>query len=159
MVIAMLCAQAAQAAHGTGSLFVAGAAHTPTHWNISVGQSTTAEIRGVSTSEVGQPLPARIVVWIKSSVFGNTQLVATRIGVTNAYAFTYTPPSGICETSVVAYQEQGLNSNNDLLDDGIQNGSRMASAGFRFVDAAGNPAGCEVSVEQSPWGRIKALYR
>ena len=60
---------------------------------MALGSTVAAEIRGVSTSEVGSPLPATITVIVKSSQWGNTALTATRIGTTNNYAFTYTPPT------------------------------------------------------------------
>src|SRR5262245_8540965 len=151
---------AAYAAQGTGSLFVSGATHTPTHWDIPVGVPTNAVIRGVSTSEVGNPLPATIFVYVKSSGFGNTQIVATRIDATSDYSFTYTPPSNICSTTVVSYRTLGLNANNDLLDDGLQNGTKSAACGFRFVNSAGNPIECPpLAVDRSAWGTVKNLYR
>jgi len=162
--LVVICSAAiAHAEHGTGSLFVAGATHTPTHWNIPFA-STTAEIRGVSTSEVGNPLPPTIVVFVKSSSAGNVQITAVRIGLTNDYTFTYTPtnpgPGGmLCGTTAVAYARPGLNTNNDLLDDGQQNGSSKATCGFRFVDAVGRPLECIVGVESLPWGLVKTRYR
>jgi hypothetical protein len=162
-LVAIGMAGVANAEHGTGSLFVAGATNTPTKWNIPSSSSTTAEIRGVSTSEVGNPLPPTIDVFVKSSDFGNVAVIAVRIGTTADYTFTYTPasPGGMpmCGTTVVAYARLGLNTNNDLLDDGQQNGSRKASAGFRFVDASGRPEDCPLGVEASLWGLVKARYR
>ena len=148
----------ANAEIGTGSLFVAGATHTPTHWNVQFGSPIMAEIHGVSSSDVGSPLPPTIVVFVKSSALGNFQLTAARIGATNDYAFTYTPTNP-CGTTVVAYTRLGLNTNNDMLDDGQQNGSRKAAAGFRFVDANGDLPDCPLSVEPSSWGLIKVRYR
>lgn len=159
-------AQASSAAIAAGSLYVAGATNTPTHWNVALGSTVAAEIRGVSTSEVGSPLPATITVIVKSSQWGNTALTATRIGTTNNYAFTYTPPTravngfDACSTTIVAYQSNGLNSNNDLLDDGLQNGSRNSACGFRFVNTSGAPIDCvSVGVEAQPWAAVKHIYR
>jgi hypothetical protein len=154
-------------AAGAGSLFVAGATSTPTHWNIQIGVPTVAEIQGVPTSEAGDPLPATIDVIIKSSDFGNVTVIGTRIGMTSNYSFTYTPPAiangdefDACNTTIVAYITNGNNSNNDLIDDGLQNGSTNASAGFRFVDANGDPIECVVlGVESTPWTGFKSLYR
>jgi hypothetical protein len=154
-------------AAGAGSLFVAGATGNPTHFDIQIGVPTNAEIRGVPTSEAGDPLPATIDVIVKSSQFGNTTVTGTRIGLTNNYSFTYTPPAiangdefDACATTIVAYITNGNNSNNDLIDDGLQNGSSNASAGFRFVDANGDPIDCEVlGVEPTPWAGFKSLYR
>lgn len=151
---------------GAGSLFVAGASHNPTHWDIPIGVPTTAEIRGVLASEVGGSLPATLTVVVKSSVFGNTFLTATQIGTSGDYTFTYTPPAvangdefDACGTTIVAYFELGQNSNNDLIDDGMQNGSANAAAGFRFVDAQGDPIPCTVGVEPRAWSGVKSLYR
>jgi hypothetical protein len=159
------CPAVSIAAQGAGSLFVAGATHTPTHWNIQIGVPTTAEIQGVTTSEVGDPLPATITVIVKSSLFGNTSLVGTRIDATSNYSFTYTPPSiatgsafNACETTVVSYVTEALNTNNDLLDDGLQNGSRNDASGFRFVDAEGQLISCVLGVEPSTWGQVKIRF-
>jgi hypothetical protein len=159
-------AQASTAAIGAGSLYVAGATNTPTHWNVLLGSTVAAEIRGVSTSEVGSPLPATITVYVKSSLWGNATLTATQIGTSNDYAFNYTTPTlavdgfDACATTIVAYQELGLNSNNDYLDDGLKNASAGAASGFRFVDASGAPIACvSVGVETQPWGAVKQIYR
>jgi hypothetical protein len=150
----------AWASIGAGSLFVAGATNTPTHWNIPVGVPTTAELRGVATSEVGDPLPPTITVFVKSSFMGNAVVSASRIGSTSDYTFTWTPPDTACNTTIVAYGSQGRNSNNDLLDDGLQNGSQSAACGFRFVNALGDEIPCDaVGVEATPWSGVKRLYR
>jgi hypothetical protein len=168
VLTATLVAPVAWAAtNGAGSLFVSGAGGNPTHWDIPIGVQTTAEIRGVDPAEVGGSLPATLTVWVKSSQFGNTMLTATRIGLTADYTFTYTPPAvangdlfDACGTTIVAYYELGLNSNNDLRDDGLQNGSANAASGFRFVDSNGDPIECEeVGVEAAPWSQVKTHYR
>jgi hypothetical protein len=166
LTLGLLATSSAWAVNGPGSLFVSGASHTPTHWNIPIGVATNAEIRGVG-SEVGSPLPATIVVIIKSSAFGNTFLTGFQIGTSNNYSFTYTPPAiangddfDACNTTVVAYVENGRNSDNDLIDDGVQNNSSGAAAGFRFVDAAGRPIDCVfLGAESSPWSGVKGRYR
>lgn len=144
---------------GDASLFVAGANSTPTHFDIPIDVVTTAELRGVSTAEAGSPLPSTLLVWVKSSVLGNTMLTATRIGTTSDYTFDYTPPPLACGTTIVAYIEIGLEANNDLADDGLPNGSGTAAAGFRFTDSTGMPIECPVSVSADTWGKVKALYR
>lgn len=157
----------AWAANGAGSLYVAGATSNPTHWDIPIGVPTVAEIRGVSTSEVGNPLPATIPVIVKSSDFNNITVTGTRIGLTNDYTFTFTPPAtangdkfDACNTGIVAYQTSGNNSNNDLIDDGLLNGSSSAAAGFRYTNANNEPLPCEfVGVEPAPWTGFKSLYR
>lgn len=162
VALTVVAATGVRAEIGAGSLFVASASHTPTKWNIVPGIAVNAEIRGVSTSEVGDPLPATIAVYVKSEILGNVQLVGTRIDATSNYSFTYTPPTaleGACGTTVVAYNTVGNNSNNDLIDDGVQNGSANAAAGFRFVDPTGQPIECTSGVEPRPWGGFKTLYR
>lgn len=166
LFVLALIAGAARADNGAGSLYVAGATYTPTHWNVTLGSTVCAEIRGVSAAEVGTPLPATLTVWVKSSTFGNTMVTATQIGTSSDYAFCYTPPTAAadgyeaCGTTIVAYQSLGTNSNNDYLDDGLKNGSSVAASGFRFVDAAGMPIDCvTVGVQGQPWGTVKGLYR
>jgi hypothetical protein len=150
----------ALADNGQASLFVAGASHTPTHWNIPILTPITAELRGVSTMEVGDPLPATLTVWVKSTYFGNTMLTATRIDDTSDYTFDYTAPEEACFTSIVSYYDIGLNANNDLADDGIRNGSGISASGFRYVDDMGLLIDCEpVGTEARSWGTIKGMYR
>jgi hypothetical protein len=164
--LALLAFVPAAWANGAGSLFVSGASHTPTHWNIEVGVAVKAEIHGVDPSEVGGSLPATLDVWVKSSVFGNTQLTATQIGTSSDYTFTYTPPAvaigdpqDACGTTIVAYYEVGQNANNDYCDDDLKNGSTNAASGFRYYDSNGSLIDCTVGVEQSRWDRMKSLYR
>jgi hypothetical protein len=162
----VLLAGSAEAVNGPGALFVAGATSTPTHYNIPIGVPTAAEIRGVG-SEVGSPLPATISVIIKSSSFGNATVTANRIGSTNNYAFTYTPPAigsgsqfDACETTIVAYVSNAQNTSNDWIDDAVLNGSGTAAAGFRFVDAQGVLIPCPVvGVEPATWSVAKQLYQ
>jgi hypothetical protein len=162
----LLVAGAALAVNGPGSLYVTGASTTPTHWNIPIGVPTNAEIQGVG-SEVGSPLPATINVIIKSMTFGNTTVTGTQIGATNNYAFTYTPPAlangdefDACNTVIVAYVNNNQNANNDLIDDGLQNGSTNTASGFRFVDGTGAAIPCVVvGVEPTTWGTAKHLYQ
>ena len=86
-------------------------------------------------------------------------LTASQVGATDCYEFTYTPPSHACNTTIVSYVDLGLNSNNDIADDGVANGSATASAGFRFVNADGNVIGCVVPVEATSWSGIKGHFR
>lgn len=160
-------ASAAMAVTGDGSLFVPGATHTPTHWNVQIGVPVVVEVRNIPAHELGGSYPPTIDVWVKSSYFGNTQLVATRIGTTSDYTFTYTPPAiangdafDACGTTIVAYKTLGRNANNDYCDDDMANGTWDAASGLRFVDAFGNPLQClPVPVDQSTWGTVKDLYR
>jgi hypothetical protein len=104
---------------------------------------------------------------VKSSYFGNTQLVATRIDLTSNYSFVYTPPAiangddfNACGTTTVAYHSLGRIANNDYLDDDMLNGSWDAGAGLRFVDANGMPLECTpVPVDESTWGQVKDLFK
>jgi hypothetical protein len=161
LVAVVFSAPLAWGAQGAGSLFVAGATHNPTHWDIPVPGTTTAEIRGVLASEIGGSLTPTLTVIVKSSNFGNTVLVATRIGVTSNYTFDYTPPADrACATVIVAYFSNGQNCNNDLIDDGLQNGSSDSAAGFRFKDANGDTIPCtKLGVDARPWSSVKALYQ
>jgi hypothetical protein len=167
VAVALFGAPAAQAAIGAGSLIVSGANSTPTHWDIPIGVPTIAQICGVTTAEAGNPLPATIDVWVKSSQFGNTQLVATRLGTSDCYEFSYTPPAvangddfDACATTIVAYIEVGNNANNDVTKDGIDDDTPNAASGFRFVDGNGDPLDChEVGVDSTHWSNVKKFYR
>jgi len=161
----LMLAPQVHAANGPGALFVSGATKTPTHWNIPIGVATAAEIRGVG-AEAGSPLAAKITVIIKSTFFGNTSVTATRIGLTNNYAFTYTPPAiangdgfDACGTTIVAYMNLGQNSTNDLMDDGLLNGSASTAAGFRYTYADGSAVICEgVGTAPATWSTVKRLF-
>jgi len=151
---------------GAGPLIVSGANSTPTHWDIPIGVPTTAQICGVTTGETGDPLPATIQVWVKTSFFGNTQLTATQMRSSGCYEFTYTPPArannddfDACNTSIVAYISIVHNANNDIADDGIDNGSGNATSGFRFVDWNGVPIDCPLGVAPAAWSILMELYR
>ncbi len=56
--------------------------------------------------------------------------------------YTYNVPANACDTGVVAYKTNGNNSNNDIIDDGIRNGSACAAAGYAYVDASGKLTSC-----------------
>ncbi len=159
LAIIAFASSPALAVQGAGSLDVAGANTTPTHFDIPIGVEITATICGVMTAEVGDPLPATITVWVKSTENGNTMLTANRVGLTDCYEFAYTAPEGSCNTTIVAYQSPGLNSNNDIADDGIVNGSGIAAAGLRFVDEFGDPIECAVPTTRRSWSAVKGLFQ
>ena len=167
LLAVVLVASSAWGVQGAGSLYVAGASTTPTHWNIPIGVPIKAEIQGVDPAETGGSLPATLTVIVKSSAFGNTYLVGTQIGTSANYTFTYTAPAiangdeaDACGTTIVAYVTEGMNSNNDLIDDGMQNGSTNSASGFRFVDGNGDPIECiKIGVAPAPWSAVKSLYR
>src|SRR5262245_28649199 len=150
LIAVLLSASQAWAVQGAGSLYVpSSTSQTPTHWNIPNVGTTVAEIHGVLPSEIGGSCGPTLDVFVKSSTFGNTMVTATQIGSSCDYTFSYTPPSvangdplDACATTIVAYFSPGLNSNNDLIDDGMQNGSTDSASGFRFLDADGNPISC-----------------
>ncbi len=144
----------AQAANGPAALWVADVSSTPTHWNIETSATITAEVRGVEIT----PLQPTIPVWVKSSDFGNQELLAYRIGATNNYSFTYKPPDNACNTTVVAYGTIGHNASNDLIDDDLLNNSSSAAAGFRFL-YLGAPLDCHpLPIKPITWGALKARY-
>lgn len=159
--LALVCCMsgAAFATIGNATLAVAGANTTPTHFDIPLEVATTATLCGVSTSEVGDPLPTTITVWVKSSELGNTMLTATRIGVTDCYEFSYTPPFWACGTTIVAYQRLGLDANNDVAMDGSLDGVWTGASGLRFVDEFGYPIECIIPIRERSWGAVKQLFR
>ena len=154
-----LLAPSAWADIGAASLDVAGASSTPTHFDVPILVPTYATLCGVSTAEVGDPLPATLTVWVKSTDFGNTELTADRIGESDCYEFTYTPPIYACNTTIVAYFDEGLLANIDIADDGILNGSGTSACGLRFVDDMGIPIDCAVPTDASTWSVVKRCYR
>src|SRR2546422_39193 len=79
-------------------------------------------------------------VIIKSTFFGNQTVCGSLSGCPGAgctITYTYTAPNGpsvcACNTSIVAYNTNGNNSNNDIIDDGIKNGTGTQSAGYAYV--------------------------
>src|SRR5262249_30176997 len=108
-------------------------------------------------------------VWveIKSTQHGNTYVAGTyHVGdpqyADNSITFTWTveSPDGsdICQTTIVAYEDQGgfkssligtsdqsglfKNTSNDLTNDGVLNGNGNSSAGFAIVNLDGNAHEC-----------------
>src|SRR5262245_9402640 len=121
--------------------------NTPTHYNVLVpGGCVSARIDGATDLGTATTAPNTINIIIKSSALGNTIVVGTKNTGNGApqpsYEFTYCPPSNLCNTTIVAYDTNGNNSNNDYLDDGVKNGSSGAAAGFRAVDSSGQSIQC-----------------
>ena len=126
---------AASAAVAPGSL------HCPTlspynsaHYGLEVGATVTCTIEGATDVADGP-----VDVFIKSTALGNTTVAGVALG--GVITFSFTAPANGCDTSVVAYGTNGNVSNNDFIDDGLQNGSGTNAAGFAYLNAQGqNPA-------------------
>jgi hypothetical protein len=115
----------------------------PTHWDVPAGGFTiTARIDGPTL--VGAPPEGTAPVYVKSSLGGNTIAAGTTAG------FTYTTPTSgdptVCATTIVAYVNIGLNSNNAYRlgwtgPPTPQPSRGLAAAGFRFT-VNGQPFQC-----------------
>jgi uncharacterized repeat protein (TIGR01451 family) len=110
--------------------------HNPTHYKLQVGTSVTCTIDGASEVS-GQ---STTTVYIKSSALGNTAVTGTVTGTgTNTQiTFSFTAPGDGCDTTIVAYDNLGLNSNNTI----ISGPGSPAAAGFAYVDGNGNVIDC-----------------
>src|SRR5207248_791164 len=113
----------------------------PTHYEVQIGTTITGKIIGATDltgAETCSSGGSGVDVIVKSSNFGNTTLCGTLSGCPGpacTITYTYNAPLNGCETGVVAYKINGNNSNNDIIDDGIKNGSACAAAGYAYVDA------------------------
>ena len=111
--------------------------HNPTHYKLQVGTTVTCTIDGASEVS-GQ---STTTVFIKSSTLGNEQVTGTvtGTGVNTQITFTYTARGDGCDTTIVAYDKVGTNSNNAIISgDPIH----PSAAGFAFVDGQGNVIDC-----------------
>lgn len=111
--------------------------YNPTHYKLQVGTTVTCTIDGASEVS-GQ---STTTVFIKSSQLGNTEVTGTVTGTGDAtqITFTFTAPGNGCDTTVVAYGEVGLNSNNTIISGDPDHPS---AAGFAYVDSEGNVIDC-----------------
>jgi uncharacterized repeat protein (TIGR01451 family) len=111
--------------------------HNPTHYKLPVGTSVTCTIDGAEEVS-GQ---STTTVFIKSSTLGNTEVTGTVTGTgeNTQITFSFTAPRDGCDTTVVAYDNVGLNSNNTIISG---DPTSPAAAGFAYVDGNGNVIEC-----------------
>jgi hypothetical protein len=109
--------------------------HNNTHYKLEVGATVTCTIDG-ATDVSG----STVTVYIKSSTLGNETVTGSVSGTT--ITFTYTARSDGCSTTNVAYDTSGNTANNDIIDNGSNDGSGTAAAGFAFVDSNGDVIAC-----------------
>ena len=122
---------------GAGALNCNLPVHNPTHYKLEAGTTVTCTIDGAS--EVSGE--STTTVYIKSSSLGNTAVTGTVTGTGDStqITFTFTAPADGCDTTIVAYDSVGLNSNNTIISG---DPSSPAAAGFAYVDAFGNVIDC-----------------
>ncbi len=116
--------------NGNGALNCPLTAHNPTHYNLQVGTTVTCTIDGAS--EVSGESTTDVI--IKSSDLGNTTVTGTVTGTGSStqITFSWTAPYNGCNTTIVAYKTEGLNSNNNVISGG------HSAAGFAYTDENGN---------------------
>src|SRR5262245_25106057 len=131
------------------------------HYTLAAGASTISKIVGATdltgseTCTGGSP---GVDVFIKGSFAGNEIVCGTLSacpGASCTITFSYTAPNGpdvcACKTNIVAYKTSGNNSTNDIIADGVFNGTPTGPAGFGFVDANGpiDNCGCPTTTTTS----------
>jgi uncharacterized repeat protein (TIGR01451 family) len=111
--------------------------HNPTHYKLQVGTTVTCTIDGAEEVS-GQ---STTTVYIKSSTLGNEQVTGTVTGTgeNTQITFTYTARGDGCDTTIVAYDTVGTNSNNIIISG---DPTHPSAAGFAFVDGNGNVIDC-----------------
>src|SRR5438093_4989309 len=111
--------------------------HNPTHYKLPVGTSVTCTIDGAEEVS-GQ---STTTVFIKSSSLGNTEVTGTVTGTgeDSQITFSYDAQRDGCDTTVVAYDEVGTNSNNTIINGDPEH---PAAAGFAYVDGDGHVIEC-----------------
>jgi len=107
--------------------------NNPTHYAVTPGTTVNGEIIGATDV----PNQGLVIVAIKSSDFGNTTVTGIVFEGTITFRWDV-PATGVCGTTDVAYASLGHVSNNDIIDDGLKNGTGVAQAGYAIVDASGN---------------------
>jgi hypothetical protein len=123
-----------------GSLAWTGVVHNPTHWKVQVGDTITGTISGATDAvlsvndENNDTHLNDVQVIIKSSEHGNTFIWGTIANST--ITFTWTVPDNFCETTIVAYNTVGYNSNNDATELAFFSEAKLgrAAAGYAIVD-------------------------
>jgi uncharacterized repeat protein (TIGR01451 family) len=116
--------------------------HNPTHYKLQVGTTVTCTIDGAS--EVSGE--STTTVFIKSSTLGNEQVTGTVTGTgdNTQITFSYTARGDGCDTTIVAYDTVGTNSNNAIISG---DPAHPSAAGFAFVDGQGNVIDCGGNTE------------
>jgi uncharacterized repeat protein (TIGR01451 family) len=111
--------------------------HNPTHYKLQVGTTVACTIDGAE--EVSGQLTT--TVFIKSSTLGNTEVtgVVTGTGESTQITFIFQAPGDGCDTTVVAYDKVGTNSNNTIISGDPDS---PAVAGFAYVDGTGEVIDC-----------------
>jgi hypothetical protein len=156
---------------GRGTLLVPGVLDTGV-FGLKIGVPYVVWIVNVSVTEVGDPAPETIPVWVKSS-HGNTMLAATRATLPNVlvdYNFTYTPPAisvgdafDACGVAIVSYgngPEGGYDAREECSPSWLCEQYPPVPGLLQFVNAYGYGIPClPTSVEGAPWSLIKKLYR
>src|SRR5262249_34286102 len=117
------------------------------HYDLQPGTTIVSKIIGATDltgNETCSSGPAGVDVIIKSTDFGNQTVCGTLSdcpGASCTVTFTYTAPNGpsacACNTSIVAYKNNGNTANNDIIEDGVYDGSGGNPAGFAYVDSQG----------------------
>jgi len=133
-------------AQPTGSLAQTGQVLNKTHWMVEAGDTVNGTITGATDAVVGSGgCVGGVLVTVQSSNFGNTPLCGSLTGST--ITFTWVVPSvGVCQTTIVSYNETGNLTNNLLL------GGAKSAAGFAIVDSSGNviPGPCNGGTTSPP---------
>jgi uncharacterized repeat protein (TIGR01451 family) len=111
--------------------------HNPTHYKLQVGTPVICTIDGAEEVS-GQ---ATTTVFIKSSTLGNTEVTGTVTGTdeNTQITFIFLAPGDGCDTTVVAYDKVGTNSNNTIISGDPES---PAAAGFAYVDGTGEVIDC-----------------
>src|SRR5262245_25214688 len=132
------------------------------HYTVPAGTTITSTIVGATDltgTETCTGGGAGVDVFIKGSFAGNQTVCGTLSacpGASCTITFSYTAPNGpdvcACMTSIVAYKTTGNSSTNDIIADGVFDGTPTGPAGFAFVDANGQPidnCGCPTTTTTS----------
>jgi hypothetical protein len=112
-----------------------------THYGLKIGHTVTCTIDGAADVSGN----STVTIYIKHGSAGNETVTGSvsGTGAGTTVTFTYTAPADLgCNTAIVAYSAPGNGATNDIIDDGVKNGSAAAAAGFGYLDANGLPITC-----------------
>jgi len=133
-------------------------------WDVEPGQTYTITISNVVECANGGTDPT-LNVRVNSTSSGNTDLVAIFVA-TGVYTFDFTVPAGTSCTMPIFYCTAPGDDSSGLFvirDDGLSFQAHLRASTFDVgctnpQEIIGPDCGA-VPVDQSTWGRVKALYR
>jgi len=129
-------------------------------WDVQPGKTYTLTIRNVTECANGGTVPT-LGVRINSSISGNTDIVATRVG-PGTYQFDYLVPANArCTLPIFHCTIAGAGNSGSFTRRGDGGSYQAHLRAASFGPACANPQeACQLTPARShSWGRLKTIYR